>query len=1329
MNPFRSLFAATLALFLGFSTFACAADWTPAASLAKGRFGHTATLLASGKVLVAGGRDSNSSFLASAELYDPATDSWSAAGNFGTPRNFHSATLLPDGKVLIAGGYNDYFGELRDAALYDPATNTWSVAGGFVTGRYAHTATLLPSGKVLVAGPNGGSGELYDPATNAWSRTGNMVRVRFDHTATLLPNGKVLVAGGDFSTTSAEIYDPATDAWSATGNLTTARATHTATLLPSGKVLVAGGRDLSSAELFDPATNTWSAAGNLGTARFRHTATLLPNGTVIVAGGVSNLAYSASAEIYDPVANTWSAAGSLATPRDRHTANLLPNGKVLVTGGYGIASAELYERDPTLVTSAADAGPGALRGVLAAVPTGSTITFDPALSGQTITVLTVSDESDVSAFYIPTGKAVTIDATALPAGLTIDAASGGLRFFRVSTGASLTLHGIKLIRGGGGDHFIDGGAAIYNRGTLTMTKCTLSGNRVDEFDSPDSGGAINNSGTATLTLCTLSNNLCRAYGGAILSSGSGSSMTLTHCTLTGNTAHKKGGAISGGRVTLRHCTISGNTAHGSFGGGGGVAAGPIVMENCIVAGNQITDSTSNGADILNSGNLTSNGANIVQDLYNLPGSGTQDGTGTIANVEPLLASLADNGGSTQTMALLANSPARNAAAVLEPAITGDQRGFPIASVPDIGAFEFPNTPPAAPDGTATATTGDSKTITLPATDADSDTLTISGTTPDSHITVNSTSGLDVTFTPATNFVGDATLGYTVSDVNGVTASGTITVTITDNDAPSISGTFSPRTVLAGAMPDFRGQANASDNVGTPTITQSPMAGSATVAGVITVTVSATDAAGNTSQSSFNLDVRPLAPVHTPHIFLGDIPPGAGGHSGAMGSAVIAGFNQPSISEAGDVAFLGKWKSRSSEGTALFLNDKCIAVTGPTYKRFTDPAVDNDTVATIATLTTGGSAVLTGSTATGAIIARTGEIAPDATGFQHGIGAKFKAFKAVDIHQGRVAIFAQLAAPAGSDLGIWLKQGNGPLRLALREGQIVDGKTIKTIVTFLPGNESPGQGRGALTRDGLGALVLFTDKTQSVVFAHPDGTTQLATVGEAVNPTLPDLKFASFGIPAVNDAIESTFLATLQPGTGGVTKANARGVFLASDQGDYQPIARIGDPTGFDTAVFTKLSDPVLSENGGVAFTATQKGRGIKGLTTKTLWWKPAGEELGLLALGGNPAVDVPDSQWKSFDTLAITDRGPIFAATLVAGKGGVTAATAKGVWACDFTGNLRKLFRTGDTINGKKLAKFTLLKATVGNVGVTRSFNNAAQVVWLAEFTDKSSAIITTEVP
>ena len=142
------------------------------------------------------------------------TGTWSSTDPMGTARREHTATLLPSGKVLVAGGYNGNY--LASAELYDPATNTWSTTNPMGTARYFHTATLLPSGKVLVAGGYNGNGnylasaELYDPATNTWSTTNPMGTARDIHTATLLPSGKVLVAGGFNRNhlSGTELYDP-----------------------------------------------------------------------------------------------------------------------------------------------------------------------------------------------------------------------------------------------------------------------------------------------------------------------------------------------------------------------------------------------------------------------------------------------------------------------------------------------------------------------------------------------------------------------------------------------------------------------------------------------------------------------------------------------------------------------------------------------------------------------------------------------------------------------------------------------------------------------------------------------------------------------------------------------------------------------------------------------------------------------------------------------------------------------------------------------------------------------------------------------------------------
>src|SRR4051812_13337619 len=122
MGKFQTLFTLGLTLFGMHS--ADAAVWVTNGPLANSRQYHTATLLANGKVLLAGGQNAN--YLASSELYDPATGNCAATGPMKMPLIRHTATLLPNGKVLVAGGTSNSFSGVQVAAeVYDPIAGTW----------------------------------------------------------------------------------------------------------------------------------------------------------------------------------------------------------------------------------------------------------------------------------------------------------------------------------------------------------------------------------------------------------------------------------------------------------------------------------------------------------------------------------------------------------------------------------------------------------------------------------------------------------------------------------------------------------------------------------------------------------------------------------------------------------------------------------------------------------------------------------------------------------------------------------------------------------------------------------------------------------------------------------------------------------------------------------------------------------------------------------------------------------------------------------------------------------------------------------------------------
>lgn len=239
--------------------------------------------------------------------------------------------------------------------------------------------------------------------------------------------------------------------------------------------------------------------------------------------------------------------------------------------------------------------------------------------------------------------------------LTIDGQDAAT-VFNIASGATTTLRGLHVTQGGGMS-----GSAIISRGTLTIDQSLI-----DESIARTGGGVNAISGTLNITNSTIANNttvtLTNLYHGGGVYYNANATGSIINSTISSNTSPNGGGVYSNSTagITILNSTITANSATGT--GAGGVHGTGILMHNTIVAentGSSIKDvsatfNTSSSYNLIGSDSNTSNGINDGED-GNIVG-----GEGSDPDIDPLLGSLADNGGAVPTHALTSSSPAIDA---------------------------------------------------------------------------------------------------------------------------------------------------------------------------------------------------------------------------------------------------------------------------------------------------------------------------------------------------------------------------------------------------------------------------------------------------------------------------------------------------------------------------------------------------------------------------------------------------------------------------------------------------------------------------------------------
>jgi galactose oxidase-like protein len=291
------------------------------------RSGHTATRLADGRVLVAGGTFANWPTFDTTELWDPVDGTSTPGPRLLHARTRHAAALLADGRVLLAGGETGAGGGVDEAEVLDLRAGTATPAGSVGAAWWFPQLVALPDGAAVLHPASmfpllGVAVLRFDPGASTLAPLTTVAGLGWVRSFALADGRVLLLSGGRYGLTPSLVLDPATGTLAETGAPPRQLTSFEAVALADGRILATDGQ--GPALVFDPASGTFAEAGAPTVTGTSGLAILLPGGEVLVVGTTSMR--------FDPAGSAFRETGG-TTYRNDGPLVLLPDGTVVVTGG------------------------------------------------------------------------------------------------------------------------------------------------------------------------------------------------------------------------------------------------------------------------------------------------------------------------------------------------------------------------------------------------------------------------------------------------------------------------------------------------------------------------------------------------------------------------------------------------------------------------------------------------------------------------------------------------------------------------------------------------------------------------------------------------------------------------------------------------------------------------------------------------------------------------------------------------------------------------------------------------------------------------------------